>query len=356
MRKEKIRVFLSGVVNATNAQNLNCRALLRHHDREKFEVRTLTVYSGDLPLPQPFPANTFYPIRYPAKIWHWVQLIRGILWADVAYLCKPEYWKLQRFLVRFFRKKSFITIEGVIAGAALDRSMKFFGNVENIRAFYAMATKSFAITKAMIVKNNQSVGLPDPDGVLYLGTDYDVFACEKQVDKLTDVILIGADLKRKGIDDYLVVARRFPQLTFHVAGGGVGGTDYAAQCRDSGLTNVVFHGSVNHQQLKKLLKEVQLHVFPSRAEGFPKVTLETAAAGVPSLVYDDYGASEWIEQGGSGFVVKTLDEMVGVVQRLIDHPELLQKVSEGAREMARRFDWKVLVKDWEREIEAMCEA
>ena len=41
--------------------------------------------------------------------------------------------------------------------------------------------------------------------------------------------------------------------------------------------------------MSELLKDMQLHIFPSRSEGFPKVILETACAGVPSLVYADYG-------------------------------------------------------------------
>ncbi len=52
----KIKVFLSGVVNSTNAQNLNCRALMKYLDPAKLEVRALAVYSSPTPstrLPRP---------------------------------------------------------------------------------------------------------------------------------------------------------------------------------------------------------------------------------------------------------------------------------------------------------------
>ena len=367
---KRIKVFLSGVVNSTNAQNLNCRALMRHLDTDKFEVRAMTVYSGDLDLPDGTPrrvgksrlANVFYsapkvfyPIRYPAKVWHAIQLVRGILWSDVAYLCKPEHWKLQRFVCRLFGKKSFGTMEGVYSGVAYERAVAAFGGEQGIREYHGLMSKTYAITKAMIAKNHAAIALPDPAGVLYLGSDYDEFADATPKMTLTGVILVGADLKRKGIDDYLTIARRFPQITFHVAGGAVGEIDYAAQCVAAGLTNVVFHGSLSHVQLAELLKDIQLHVFPSRAEGFPKVTLETAAAGVPSVVYDDYGADEWITHGKNGFVVKTIDEMAACIQGLIDRPQQLQPLADAAREMARSFDWKVRVKDWERVIEGLAE-
>lgn len=349
MKKRRPRIFMTAWTNMTQAQCLNARALVRYLDKEKLDVGAMVVYSGDLPV-EDIPGVKYFKVRYPAKIWGLVQLVRGIVWSDVVYCQNPGYWRLQKWLTRLLGKKTFGTVEGVYCGIAKERGMAAFGGVEGIREFHGFKNKSFAITKAMIEKNKAAVGLPDQDGVLYLGTDYEEFAAEKKVDKLTDVILIGADLKRKGIADYIELARRFPQLKFHVAGGGVGGVDYAAQCRESGLENIIFHGSVSHEKLKPLLAQVQLHVFPSRAEGFPKVTLETAAAGVPSVVYDDYGADEWIETGKSGFVVKTLDEMAAVIQGLLDYPERLQPIADGAREMARRFDWRVLVRDWEREI------
>ena len=255
---------------------------------------------------------------------------------------------------KLFRKKSFGTIEGVYSGVAYERALSAFGGIEGVRAFHTMTTKVFAITKAMIRKNKEAIALDEPDGVLYLGTDYQTFAAEKQVAKLADVLLIGADLYRKGLADYLQLASHFPQITFHVAGGGVGADDYAEQCKQS-HPNVIFHGRVPHSELPALLAKVQLHIFPSRAEGFPKVTLETAAAGVPSLVYDDYGADEWITHGEDGFVVKTLDEMKAVVQDLLDHPERLQPLADNARAMAKRFDWAVVIKDWEREIQRLVE-
>ena len=99
------------------------------------------------------------------------------------------------------------------------------------------------------------------------------------------------------------------------------------------------------------MENIQLHVFPSRAEGFPKVTLETAAAGVLSVVYDDYGANEWITSGKNGFVVKSVNDMITVIQDLLDHPEKLQPLADNARELAKSFDWKVRIKDWEKVID-----
>lgn len=354
MKSRKIRVFLSGMVNVTNAQNLNCLSLARHLDKTKFEVRALTVYSGNLPV-ESIEGVSYLPVHYPAKIWHWIQLLRGILWSDIAYLCKPEYWKWQRFCLRFFRKKAFKTIEGAFIGTNLEKALALDGSIKGVRESLVFTQNTYSITKVMKAVNEQAVGVTTVEQVLYLGTETTQFENAVNRESLTDVAIIGSNLFYKGLDDFFTLAKTFPRLTFHVVGSGLGRVDPMAEVERLGLKNVSCHGSCSHEKLAELLKQVQLHVFPSRAEGFPKVTLETAAAGVPSLVYDDYGADEWITHGKDGFVVKTLDEMKAVVQDLLDHPEKLQPIADSARAMAKRFDWSVVIKDWEREIQRMVE-
>ena len=346
---KRTKVFLSGIVNCTNAQNLNCLALAKHLNKSKFEVRTLTVYSGDLPV-EKIEGVKYLPIRYPAKIRHRLQLIRGILWADVSYLCKPEYWKLQRWLLCVFRKKAFKTIEGAFIGTNLEKALALNATIESVRQSLEFTGNTYSITAAMRPVNEKAIGLRTSEKVLYLGVDTECFANVVKRDRLTDVAIVGSNLFYKGLVDFFELAKRFPNLKFHVIGSGMGKVSPSDEVKKLGLSNVVCHGNLSHAELAETLKQIQLHVFPSRAEGFPKVTLETAAAGVPSVVYDDYGADEWITTGKDGFVVKTLDEMAAVIHDLLDHPEKLQSLSDNAKVMAKRFDWKVLVKEWEDEI------
>ena len=93
--------------------------------------------------------------------------------------------------------------------------------------------------------------------------------------------------------------------------------------------------------------------FPSRCEGFPKVTLECASAGVPCIVYGDYGASEWINTGKDGFVINTLEEAKTIIEDLVANPDKVKELSKNAVELGRRFDWKNVIKDWEYEIDKL---
>lgn len=362
----KIKVFLSGVVNSTNAQNLNCRALMKYLDPEKFEVRALAVYSGNLDLPDGTPrrvgrsrlANAFYsapkafyPVRYPAKIWHAIQLVRGILWSDVAYLCKPEHWKLQRFFCRLFGKRSFKTVEASLIGTNIDNALRAHGSQRETREFDSYTGSTYAISRWMRLANEKFCGLKTKPEPLYIGVDSRRFANDVVPARLTSVVMIGSNLFYKGIEDYFALANVCPNLTFHIVGSGLGKIDPAEEIRKRGLKNVIAHGSLSHEKLAELLKSVQLHVFPSKAEGFGKVTFETAAAGVPSVVYGCYGAREWIDSWHDGIVVDSFDEMVSAVQRLAGDSELLRALSSEARKLAEAWDWKNKIGPWARAIE-----
>ena len=96
---------------------------------------------------------------------------------------------------------------------------------------------------------------------------------------------------------------------------------------------------------------MDLHFLPSRSEGFPKVVLETASSSIPSILYDDYGADSWIDHSENGFVVSTFEEVKSIIDNLIENPDLLIRNSENVLELAEKFDWKIIIKSWEKVID-----
>ncbi len=357
--KKKIRVLLAGYVNNINAQDLNCRTLAMFLDKEKFEVSAFLVPQQfrDFDIGPELDGVNLIQLYRPAKIlWYWIYL-KGIVNCDIAYLPKGQKWRWAKFLCKLFGKKSFLTVEGVMDKETLDGAVKRYGNRNQVRQMYNSTTRTYSITKYMSNVNREKLGIRS-DGILYLGVDYEKFKNSnhlfKKMGDTLDIIFIGTDIFRKRLIEYLDLAERFPSIRFHIVGGR--GEDIYSTLGRSPLENVIVHGMLSHEQLSDLLKTMDLHVFPSRSEGFPKVTLETAAAGVPSIVYSDYGANEWIENGKTGFVVDKFQDIVDVISKLIANPYKLQELSQNAVEMAKRFDWKSVVKTWEDTIEKIyCE-
>lgn len=344
---KKIKVFLGGYINSTNAQNLNCLALAKHLDKEKFDVYALELYSGELQSRSIVGVKSFYCF-YPHKISIYMAYFWGILKSDVVYLPKVELAGWNRFWLKLLRKKSFKTVEGILDHEAIVNLAISAGSQDKVIKDMKGFENLYSITAFMSQYNKYKHGLLSQKRILHLGTDIATFLNEeKTVQTLDSIILIGNDLIRKGIYDYLELANLFTQVKFHIVGTGNGKIDINDEVKKRQLENIVYHGGLSHDKLVKLLKEINLHILPSHSEGFPKVILETAAAGVPSLVYSDYGASEWMRHGENGFVVDTLDKMKESIQMLIDNPQALQQTSKNAIAMAKQFDWKIIIKEWE---------
>lgn len=343
----KIKIFLGGYINYSNAQNLNCLALAKHLDKEKFEVYTLEIFSGDITIDL-IKGVKLFNVFWPHRLSKYLAYLWGIINSDVVYLPKREIVGWNRFWLGIFKKNSFSTAEIILNEKAIAKAVKLFGNVEEVRCSYQCWNKLYSITKFMRKYNSLELGIKSEEKILYLGVELHSFLnMEKKVDRLENVVFIGNDLLRKGLDDVITLAEEFKMLTFHIIGSGNGLVDMQVIITEQKIKNVSYYGGLPHSKMIPIIKNMDLHLFPSRSEGFPKVTLEAAAAGVPSLVYSDYGASEWITDHKDGFVVDTFDEMKETIEELLNNPKLLQLTAKNAIEMAKRFDWKVRVKDWE---------
>ena len=167
-------VFLGGWLNVVNAQNLNCLALARHLDKEKFTVLSMLHPRGDMAF-EPIDGVRVFKCRRPMRLCQYLVYLWGISKADVAYLPKGEVVGFNRFLLKLFKRKSFITVEGVIAGFVYDQKLAALGSEEAIFESYSFTDETYSITKFMADYHQHSLGIRS-DGVLYLGVESESFA------------------------------------------------------------------------------------------------------------------------------------------------------------------------------------
>ena len=346
---KKIKVFLGGYVNFLNAQNINCRALSEHLDKDKFEVWTMLFWCQNAKDFERVPGVHYLKSYRPVRFLGWIPYLIGILFCDVAFLPKGEYDKFCLFVAKLTGCKVFTTLEGVLDEECLGHQNNPSKVIEKYRSY---EPNLYSITRYMAWKEKVDHGLQCRDKILYLGTETKRFMKEAHIiADFKHVVMIGNDLNRKKAQEFIEMAKLFPNVTFHIVGGnsieGLSTSDYI---KKESASNVKYHGILYHSQLSTLLEQMDLMFFPSRSEGFPKVMLETACAGVPTLCYSDYGADEWITTGKDGFVVKTFEEAQSVIQNLVEHPDQLVELSKNAIELGKRFDWSLMVKEWEKEI------
>tara|TARA_Y100000385_G_C13028384_1_gene609548 strand:+ start:323 stop:1387 length:1065 start_codon:yes stop_codon:yes gene_type:complete len=340
---DRVKLFLGAYVNSTNAQNLNCLALAKHLDKSKFDITTLSLYSEPI---VKIDGVTIFRCIWPHRIFVYWAYFWNIVKADVVYLPKAEFLGFNSFICLLLGKKSFSTIEGILDVTATQSMVSNGG--KNFVKYYHRLSRRYSITRFMREYNHNKHNLETQEQTLYLGTESEQFLISnKPKSELRNIIMIGNDLVRKGVNEFFELANMYTHLNFHLVGSGNGKIDINKEIQNQNLKNVIYHGSISQVELSSLLKNIQLHVFPSRSEGFPKVILETACAGVPSLVYSDYGANEWIDHYRSGFVVNTFEEMKKVVDELQHNINLLEEVSENTVRMGLSYDWKVKVKPWQ---------
>ncbi len=348
---KKTKIFLGAYINRANAQNLNCLALATHLNKKKFDIYTMSVYSGKMDIKNIEGVEMFH-CSYPHKISKYIAYLWGIWNCDVAYLPKGENWKWNQFLLWLFGKKSISTVESILDSKAMTSLIERYGNLKSIESYFYSFDRLYSITHFMAKYNEENWDLRSESDILYLGSDIDMFMNkQKTILALSEVILIGNDLVRKGIDEYFVLASKFPNITFHIVGTGNGKIDVLQEIEGRKLINVIFHSGMKPDELVVLLRSVDLNILPSRSEGFPKVILETAASGVPSLIYKDYGANEWIEDNVNGFLVDSIEGMIYKITQLSKDSTTLTNASKNSIQLAKKFDWKIKIKEWEKVFE-----
>jgi len=336
----KIKVFLGGYINYTNAQNLNCRAVAEYLDNDKFEVLALTTHFGENVC---FEANTFYCLK-PFSFSKHLGFLWGILNCDVAYLPKhidTPLWVLK--LAKLFKKPIFTTIEGNVTDLSKPNLIALFGSENNMKNHFSYFKQVFGITRFLIQETQSVISMNDTP--LSLGVNVHQFN-SKIAQELRSIIFVGGLIKRKRIDEFLQLAELHPKITFNIVGNG----SVKENLEKKASSNVVFHGVLAHAKMNAIFQQSDLLFLPAKSEGFPKVILESASAGIPSIVYSTYGASSWMKHRENGFIVNDFDEVKGIVNELLNDSKLLQSISENTKELANGYNWENVIKDWEKVI------
>ncbi len=149
----------------------------------------------------------------------------------------------------------------------------------------------------------------------------------------------------KQVEDALAVVAELRHTRADVHLDVIGGGWWSDELRDTaarlGVQRfVTFHGHVDEPRKHQLLARADVHLMPSRKEGWGLAVVEAAQHRVPTIGYrSSVGLVESVEHGETGLLVDGVDELVSATRKLIDNPEEAARLGGNAQRKAAGYSW-----------------
>lgn len=162
------------------------------------------------------------------------------------------------------------------------------------------------------------------------------------------LVFLGRITPEKGVEIAVEVAQKTGRKLIIAAKVDEPLSDYAKKMlklfKDS--SNVEFMGQVGEEK-KQLLANAYALLMPIQwEEPFGLVVIEALATGTPVIAFKRGSMPEIIQEGKTGFLVKTTQDMVGAISRVADLDR-----RECRKAVEQRFSIERMVSDYERIFE-----
>lgn len=152
---------------------------------------------------------------------------------------------------------------------------------------------------------------------------------------------------------------RHPSATLTMAGQEKGLTaEVRSEAHDLGLDDAVdFAGFLGPEQKPGVFGAHDIYLHTNHVDNTPVSVLEAAAAGLPIVATDVGGIPHLLEHEHTALLVPDDDEvaMADAVERLLAEPDLVERLSRNARELAEGSSWSAVRDKWERVFERVLE-
>jgi glycosyltransferase involved in cell wall biosynthesis len=210
---------------------------------------------------------------------------------------------------------------------------------ETAMASHILAASSF--TRETLVEN----GIPRSSiSVVPYGVDTNRFIPDARrraaAGAKLQLLFVGRINQRKGIK-YLLEALRMlntGEVHLTVCGRVVDGLELFR----SFAGQVEVRPSVSPAELVVAYQSADMFVFPSVAEGFAQVLLESLSSGLPILSTTRTAAPDLIEEGKQGFIVEPCraDLIAERIDWALSHRDAVAEMGRQARFQAEQFTWQ----------------
>jgi glycosyltransferase involved in cell wall biosynthesis len=181
---------------------------------------------------------------------------------------------------------------------------------------------------------------PENVTVEYLGVDPGRFRPGTRAPE-PHLIFVGRLKAYKNVETLFDVLEAVPGAILDVVGEGDHRPDLEAEIERRGLgERVRMHGYVDDETKAELYGRAWVNLTASQSEGWSLTVMEAALCRTPSVALAVGGLAESVVDGETGFLAADLPQMVDRVRRLIDQPELRERLGAAAEQRARGFSWE----------------
>lgn len=164
-----------------------------------------------------------------------------------------------------------------------------------------------------------------------------ILSRNSQDENLVNILFLGNLTERKGVLDLLAVMSEVDHAVLHVVGGeeqpGMLET-VMHMLQDPKLNGkVIYHGVKYGQDKQQFLRDADIFVLPSYAEGLPISLLEAMACGIPVIVSGVGGIPAVVTHEQEGFLITAgnRQQLSTALNKLINSPSLRERMGQASR-------------------------
>lgn len=210
------------------------------------------------------------------------------------------------------------------------------------RADAVFAATPNTVRQLKKIHHRDSIYLPE-NGILEMERNEPV----RMTDTL-NLIWVGGIDERKALGILISALGKVKHANWHldVLGDGSLRGKCEQQARELGiLDRITFHGRVDRTQVQLVFAQSHIHVISSLGEGNPTVLWEAFSKAIPTLTLDHCGMAGVVSpECGIKIPIhsyrQVIADMAQAIDRLMAHPEEVERLSRGAIECAKKFMWK----------------
>jgi glycosyltransferase involved in cell wall biosynthesis len=178
--------------------------------------------------------------------------------------------------------------------------------------------------------------------IVHCGVDPDQFAAQTPPVSSKRLLYVGRLAAAKGLpilwQAMVSLKHKHPDIQLKIIGDGPDRVALEQQALDLNLQeNLQFLGYQSQTVVREQLRETDVFVLPSFAEGVPVSLMEAMAASVPVVTTQIAGIGELVESGVSGFLVPPgdVESLVDRINTLLANPKLRYQLGQKGRAKVR---------------------